>query len=295
MKNILITGASGFLGGNLLSLSPFPKTYGTYNKNPLSNKNNQTYQLDLSHQNEVLNLITNLEPNIIIHTAALSKPEICEENKEQAWEVNVEGTKNLIKNAEKLNSRLIYISTDLVFNGEKGWYSEEDHPNTISYYAETKLKAEEEVKENCSNYCILRTSLIYGMSLNNSKCFTEIFLRKLIKNKEVQLFVDEFRTPIYVKDLCKYIFEFTENDTLQGIFHLAGNERVSRYEFGLLAAKIFQLNKNLINPIKSKNIKTIARRAKDVSLINKKAKKELHKNFRDIKDCLKDFREEIYA
>jgi dTDP-4-dehydrorhamnose reductase len=292
MDSLLITGGSGFLGANLaLMVSSYWKTYATYHHSPFCNKNlGIALHLDIKNRDEVKRIVSEISPKIIIHTAAITNSDFCAEHREEAQEVNVKGTNNITLAAEHVGARLIYISTDLVFKGDKRFYSEEDIPNPLCYYGKTKLEGEKIVASLSSNYCIARTSLIYGWSINSSKCFTEIMIGNLNNGKEARLFVDEYRTPIYIKNLCEILSELAKREDLQGIYHLCSSQRLSRFEFGLTISEIFGFNKKLFIPVSVDNFSFKDKRPKDCSMKNEKSMRDLKTKIWSIEEGVKDMR-----
>lgn len=292
MESLLITGGSGFLGANLALMASFYwKTYVTYHSSPIRDKRlGVALHLDIKNRDEVEKIVYKISPKVIIHAAAITNSDFCVEHQKLAWEVNVNGTKNIVSAAKLVKARLIYISTDLVFKGDKGLYSEEDIPAPLCYYGKTKLEGEKIVSSLSSNYCIARTSLIYGWSLNSSKCFVEIMIDNLNNGREVRVFMDEYRTPIYVKNLCEILIELAKREDLQGLYHICGSQRLSRFELGLKLSKIFDFNKDLIIPISVDDFSFKDKRPKDCSMRNDKAKSVLKTKFWSVEEGLKNMK-----
>lgn len=288
MEILLITGGSGFVGRNLLLMaSSYWKTYFTYHSSHIHNKLGIALHLDIKNRDEVERIIYKYSPKVIIHTAAITNLDFCAEHQTIAWDVNAVGTKNIVLAAEGVKARIIYLSTDLVFKGDKSYYSEEDLPNPLCHYGKIKLKAERIVSSLSSNYCIARISPIYGWSLSSPKSFIEIVIDNLKNGREVRFFHDEYRTPIYVQNLCEILLELAENDDLQGIYHICGSERLSRLDFGLKLAKIFGFPKELIIPASVDDFSFKDERPKDCSMKNEKAMGVLKAKFLGIEDGLK--------
>lgn len=292
MESLLITGGSGFLGANLaLMTSSCWETYVTYHSSPIRNKRlGVALHLNIKNRDEVERIVYEISPKIIIHTSAITNSSFCAEHQNAAWEINVKGTENIVLAAEQVKARLIYISTDLVFKGDKSFYSEEDNPTPLCYYGKTKLEGEKIVSSLSSNYCIARTSLIYGWSLNSSKCFTEIMISNLKNGKEVRLFMDEYRTPIYIKNLCEILLDLAKREDLQGVYHICGSQRLSRFEFGLKLSDIFGFTKEFIIPISVNEFSSKDERPKDCSMRNEKARSVLKTKFWSIEEGLKDMK-----
>jgi dTDP-4-dehydrorhamnose reductase len=180
----------------------------------------------------------------------------------------------------------------MVFDGDKGNYSESDTVNPINYYGITKQMAENFICKYSSNYVIVRSALIYGFSLTGSKTFSEIMLERTKNGESVQLFTDQYRTPILVHNLAQVLLELAASEYC-GIMHLGGADRLSRYDFGILFAKYFSISSNLLIPTQMKNYQFKAARPKDTSfnidLAQKILKTEIwdcHRGVQFMKNCL---------
>jgi len=288
---ILITGGSGLLGWNLSKIASCNhQVIISYFKHPVELPDLCSVLLNIINKSEVKKLIKFYRPEVIIHTAALTNVDFCEENKEITKKTNVNGTRNIAEAVEEINGKLIFCSTDLVFDGKKGNYREEDEVNPLNYYAETKVKGEEIIRKICSNYVIARISIIYGWSNNINKGFTDNLLENLKSKKKVFLFQDQFRSPIYAVNLSEALLEIAKRD-ITGIIHLGGKERISRYEFGRKFARKFHLDTELIIEGSFMEHDLIGTRPKDSSLDISKAKAILKTRFIDINEglnCMKE-------
>jgi dTDP-4-dehydrorhamnose reductase len=268
MKKIFITGGSGLLGSNIIKLASEKYTiYGSYNKHKICFHNIPLLHIDIMNKKQ-LNVIVKIKPDCIIHCAAIVNIDECEKNPEFAYQQNVQGTENIVEVAEAVDSFLIYISTDAVFDGKKGNYSEEDSPNPINVYGETKLKAEQIVQKSSCKSCIVRTN-IYGWNKLEKLSLAEWMIYQLENNKVLYGFIDVQFTPILVNNLSEMLFEIYEKK-IQGILNVAGLESCSKFEFAKKIANVFQLNKNLIKPVSIDTVDLIAIRGKNLSLNTKK-------------------------
>lgn len=267
---LLVTGASGLLGHKvaLLALKKAHEVYSVYKEHP-------TYlgkpiKLDLTEQRQVAKIIIKLRPQAIVHTAAYTDVEGCETNQDLAWKVNAEATKHLAIASASIGSHLAYVSTDYVFNGEKGLYSEKDQPYPISYYGYTKLKGEEFVKDHAEERCIARTSVIYGWGQTQKLNFATWLINNLHQGKEVKVLTDQYVSPTLNTNLAEMLLEIAERK-ITGILHTAGASRVSRHEFALRLAKVFNLKMDMIKPAKKEDMQWRAKRPRDSSLNVSKA------------------------
>jgi len=268
---LIITGASGLLGSKVVNLAKQQyEVIPLHNTNPL---HPNSIQVDITNQNQVLHLFNKLKPSVVIHTASETNVDKCEIQKEQAWKINVEGTRNLAEACKKAGSKLLYISTDYVFDGEKGNYTEQDKPNPINYYGITKLEGENQVIHS-QNYVTLRTSVLYGWHPWKQNFVTWI-MNSLKQNKAIIVVEDHYNTPTLADNLAEIIIESIQKN-LQGLYHASGSQRISRYEFALQIAKTFNLDHSLIKPIKMSQLTTwVAKRPKDSSLNISKMKTQL--------------------
>lgn len=280
---LLITGASGLLGSKLQKIAENKfNLILTHNTKPLSP---DSLELDITDQTKIRQLFNDLKPEIVIHTASETNVDKCELQKEHAWKINVEGTHNIARACKEIDAKLVYISTDYVFDGEKGLYKEEDKPNPISHYGITKLEGENQVIQNCNDHIILRTSVIYGWHQWKQNFATWV-INQLRQNKEITVVDDHFNTPTLADSLAEMTIEALQNDLL-GLYHASGTERISRYDFAIQIAKTFRLDPNLIKPIKMSQLTAwVAKRPKDSSLNTDKIQKHLKTKLLNITDGL---------
>jgi dTDP-4-dehydrorhamnose reductase len=291
-KRLLVTGASGLLGNRIVELA---KSYYTivplHNTKPLQSN---SLKIDITKAIEVLSLFNRLKPAVVIHTASETNVDKCETDKRHAWKINVEGARNIAEACRKVNAKLVAISTDYVFDGEKGGYTEEDKPNPVSYYGLTKLEGEKQVINYCKNYAILRTSVLYGWH-SWKQNFATWVINKLKQQQEITVVEDHYNTPTLADNLAEMAVEVAEKD-LQGIYHASGNERISRYEFAKRIAKTFDLNSSLIKPVKMSQLAAwIAKRPRDSSLDTSKIQKQLKTKPLNITEGLNKMKEEMKA
>jgi dTDP-4-dehydrorhamnose reductase len=267
---VLITGASGFVGKNLLkTLPPDFDIFGTHH----SNKKDFLHFLDITISKNVDEIFENVKPNIVIHTAALPNVNYCEENRTLAKKINLDGTKNIIRGCIREGAKLVFISTDYVFDGEDGPYSEDAQTNPLNYYGELKLQAEEEIKKNLGDYLIIRTTNIYGFD-SESKNFVMFVLEKLESRLEVVVANDQYGNPTYVEDLSRAIKELIIKKKT-GVYNVAGPDNISRVEFGQTVAEVWGFDLDLIRGKTTKELNQDARRPKRSGFIIDKIKREL--------------------
>jgi dTDP-4-dehydrorhamnose reductase len=257
MKKVLITGGSGLLGQYLnLTVSKKFDTFTTYRNNPGNCKEFSSSRIDILNENELKMLFQKFNPDVVIHSAAITNP-VPKENQtsKDYFNTNVTATEHIAQLCAKFKSKIIYISTDLVYAGYRGSFLNEDAKLIpASLYAETKLVGEMKVKESTDNYLILRTALLYGFGLNHSRSHFQHMYDELRNNKPTKLFIDQFRTPISLKDSAQIITKLAEMDFTAEIINLGGTERVSRFELGEMLCSIAGFDKSLLKKIKMDEI-----------------------------------------
>ncbi len=245
-------------------------------------------KFDLRDEMSMYELVGKIEPEVIIHSAALTDVDRCEREKELAYQMNVEGTRAIATAAENAGSFLIYISTDYVFDGNRGMYREDDCTNPVSYYGYSKLLGE----QFCRG-CIARTCVIYGSRPASGKVNFALWLLNSLKSgKEVRVVTDQFITPTLNTNLAKMVLEAADR-RLCGVYNLAGATRISRYDYALELAREFDLDASLIIPSRMEELQWAARRPIDSSLDTSKAKSDLKESPDGIEVSLKNLRAEI--
>jgi dTDP-4-dehydrorhamnose reductase len=220
--------------------------------------------MDVTEYQNVKDTIKRIRPEVIIHTAGLTNVELCESDPDLAYRLHVEATGILASVATMTGSRLVHVSTDHLFNGQSPWKTEIDQPEPLNNYARTKWQAEQAAIEQCPNALIVRTNFFgWGTSLRSS--FSDWILRKLDLGEELTMFTDVFFSPILVNHLGGAIFDLVGKNA-QGIFNVAGDERLSKYEFALKLADIFGYSKEPIRPTSVRDFPFKAQRPGDMSL-----------------------------
>jgi len=287
LKRVLITGASGLLGSKLVkALSGGYEVIPSHNAHPI---HPDSVRMDIVDGKEVAGVLSAVKPEFVVHAAAETNVDNCEIDRELAWSINAEGTRNIAKACAEIGARLIYISTDYVFNGEKGLYSEEDEANPVNYYGVTKLKGEEFVRELCEDFVIARTSVLYGWHPSRVNFATWV-IGSLKDGKGISVVEDHYNSPTLADDLAEIISKIAVTDAA-GVYHIAGRERINRYDFAMKIAEVFGLDRSLIAPVKMDDLNVwVARRPRDSSLSVDKAKHELKVSFSDIRECLRRMR-----
>jgi dTDP-4-dehydrorhamnose reductase len=270
MQKLLITGASGFLGWNLCQLARAQwEVHGTYDRHAIDIDDVKLEQLDLTNLNLVTAYIDRIAPDAIIHTAAASSPNFCQANPEQSARINVTASQQLAKICAAANIPFVFTSTDLVFDGTKAPYLETDPVAPLNIYGEQKVTAEREILTVYPQATICRMPLMFGIAPPTATSFIQPWVKALSDGASLQLFVDEFRTPVSATTAAQGLLMALQ--VSPGIINLGGKERISRYDFGQLLAEIWQFDRSLLSPISQRDLPMAAPRAADVSLDSTKA------------------------
>ena len=275
---IIITGSNGFLGQHLTDFLS-KQGFEVIALSRGGNQNRITPQLkyigiDLIDSAGVNAVIEQIKPNVIIHNAAMSKPDVCHNNQEECRLQNVEATSYLLNAAAPFNPYFLYVSTDFVF-GEDGPHAESETPAPLNYYGQTKLMAEQLVRQSGLAYGIMRPVFIYGPVYENMRpTFLHWVSNSLKQNKNIKVVNDQKRTPTYVYDICKGILAMIEKKVI-GDFHLAGKDMISPYQMAVAVAETLKLDANLIEPVTSETFPEPVIRAKNSGLKIDKARKIL--------------------
>jgi len=278
--NVLVTGANGFLGYYLIQrllekdFDVIATGKGTC-RLPFTHHSRFVYtEMDFTDPYAVHDVFQKYGPAIVIHGGAMTKPDECEQNQWQAYIVNVEGTVTVLLNAAEYNSYFIFLSTDFIFDGEKGMYKEMDTPNPVNYYGRTKLEAEELVKEYDYDWSIVRTVLVYGKPILSRSNILSIVKEKLEKGEPYNVPDDQVRTPTFVDDLAKGIIQLIEKKA-KGVYHIAGRDVLTPYQMACETADHLGLDKKLIKRVTSSDFSQPARRPLRTGFDISKARVEL--------------------
>jgi len=292
---ILVTGGSGLLGSKIAEIA-VQKGYNIYSGyNMHKARFGIPVKLDVCSKSALRKIFREIKPEIVIHAAALTNVDKCEEDKTIAWKVNVDGTRNICELANKHGAFMIYVSTDYVFSGEKGLYKETDETHPINYYGTTKLEGENIVKTMLDKWAIARPSVIYGAKPATGKInFALWILEKLKKEEPIKIITDQYVSPTLNTNLANMILEVAERKLI-GTYHLAGATPINRYNFAQLLAEKFELDKNLIKPAKSEDMKWKAKRPKNTSLNIEKTTRTLRNKPLKIEEALNKLKEESYS
>jgi len=288
---ILVTGASGLLGSRLveLAITRGHELCSIYHAHPVTRANRR--RLDLADEKEVRRCLTEEKPEVVIHSAAITDVDFCEKNPELAMRVNESATASLAEACRVAGSHLVYISSDYVFDGIRGLYKENDEPKPINVYGQSKLLGEQRVQQSSADFCVARTSVLFGWGRQHRPNFATWLHENLSANRKVSVVTDQYASPTLNTNLARMLIEVAER-RIHGILHLAGNTRISRYEFAIMLAKQFGFNENLLTPVKADATKWIARRPYDSSLDVAKAQEMLTNKPATLDEALSEFAED---
>ena len=278
-KKILIVGM-GFLGNYVL------REFKNKGFNVIGTRlsiNDNVMKLDITDVESVEKCVNQTNPDLIINCAANINLEFLEKNPQIGKSINAIGPRNLAKIASKNKIRLIHISTDSIFDGNNSMYTEEDIPNPINEYGKTKLLGEKYIQDSMKDYVILRTNF-FGINDKGTGLLNWI-IEKLSQKEEITGFDDVIFNPIEISNLSKIIVEISQSSFV-GILHLSSNKLISKYEFIMKVADIFNFDKKLIKKGTLKDMNFIALRPKNTTLNNKKAEKIIKTKIQTINESL---------
>jgi dTDP-4-dehydrorhamnose reductase len=276
MKRILVTGVSGFLGRYIaLSLRDHYAVLGIYHSHATVLDKCELTRLDLTDAEAVRLTFRTFRPDVVVHAAALGDVDACERHPDEAHRVNVQGTESIAQAAVAVGARLIYISTDQVYDGVKGNYDELDVPLPLMVYGRTKLEGEHRVATICRDAVILRLALMYGWGTPTRLNFVDGLAERLQAGQEVSLFVDQYRTPLFVGQAAEAIGRLIDAPEVSGAFNLGGGEHINRYAFGLKLCEVFHWPKECVKPIEMSSVGGLAARPRDCSMNSAKISAQL--------------------
>lgn len=276
---ILITGANGLLGYKLvqlLSKQSNIKAIATGRRMITDLPSNVSFnELDISDLIQTENLISQLKPDVIINTAAMTQVDQCETDREACWKANVTGVENLIAACTKNKTHLVHVSTDFIFDGSHGPLDESAIPKPVNFYGESKLAAEKALQHSTVSWAILRTVLVYGVTPDMSRSNIVLWVKKSLEDgKTINVVNDQWRTPTLAEDLAMGCY-LAAKKKATGIFNISGEEMMTPYDIAIQTADFFKLNKSLIHATDSGKFKQPAMRPLKTGFIITKAKNEL--------------------
>jgi len=286
----LVTGSAGLIGCQVVKdLSELHEVVSCYNKS--KPEVGHSMKMDLLNHKMISNVLLEAEPDVVIHLGAMTGVDLCEKEESMAFDVNTKATQIIAKQCSILNTFLVYVSTDYVFDGNSGMYYENSIPNPLSIYGKSKFDGEKMVQNFSSDWCIARTSTPFGLHPTR-KSFPAWVIENLKKQKQIDVLSDQYTSPTYVPNLSKMLIEISERH-LNGIFHVTGATKISRYEMARMISNKLNLDEKLLRDVSMNELKLEAPRPKDSSLNISKADTILNEKPQKINQSLDLFIDEI--
>jgi len=279
VRRILLVGSNGLLGQKVAELivrgSATTLTLASLEDQPVRPLLSAEYtKVNITSKKEVKQLVSSCTPEVIVNCAAMTNVDACENERELAWKVNVEGLENMIEAARRTNAKIVHVSSDYIFDGRAGPYTEEDRPDPLSYYGKTKLAGENALRASGLDFFIARTMVLYGFAAGVKPNFALWLVNNLERRQTVRVVDDQFGNPTLADDLAFGIVRAIELER-SGIYNIAGRDILSRYEFAVRLARVFELDPSLITPIKTSQLRQPAPRPLKSGLVTLKAEVEL--------------------
>ena len=285
MKTLLITGAYGQLGDACVK---FLKNNYNITLSGVSPSDGGVH-LDIRSKSSIKKVLSDIDPDVILNLAALTDVDGCELDPQQAKDINVSGVKNLCRD---FSGHFIQISTDYVFDGESGPYSEEDQPNPRSVYGKTKLFADNWLLDNYSKSTIIRTNILYSYTKRTKASFLKWVVDSLNDNQNIKVVNDQWNNPTWTESLSSVISKIIDNQAFD-LYHYGDRDILNRFDFSILISKVFNLDSSLIMPISSDELNQIAPRPRKSGLITKKIESELGIIPKSVETCLNEIRKQF--
>jgi len=286
----LVTGSAGLVGQQVVKdLSKSNQVFSCYNES--KPEYGDSVKMDLKNYEMVSSILTEIKPDVVIHLGAMTGVDLCEKEKTSASEINTKATEIIAKECSKLNSFLVYVSTDYVFDGNFGMYKEDDVANPLGFYGKSKLEGEKAVQNFSTNWCIARTSTPFGLH-PTKKSFPMWVIENLQKQKQIDVLIDQFTSPTYIPNLSRMLIEISER-RITGIIHTAGASKISRYQMASMVSDKLNLDGTLLKQISMNKMKWVAQRPKDSSLDVSRASSILNEKPQKIDQSLNLFIDEM--
>ncbi|MEO6695361.1 MAG: dTDP-4-dehydrorhamnose reductase [Ignavibacteria bacterium] len=275
---ILITGSNGLLGQAITSVftreSDYEIVQTSYEEKAYLEFGHPYQALDITKKDDVKRVVDLHMPDVIVNCAAYTEVDKCESEREHSWKINVDGVKNLIIAAKRIDSKIVHYSTDYIFDGRNGPYTEESLPHPISFYGREKLASENALITSDINFAIIRTLVLYGIGNNVKNNFVLWLIDKLKNNEPVNIVTDQISNVTMIDDLAFGSLKIIEKN-LKGLYNIAGSDILSRYDFAMKVCEVFKLDKQLVSPIITSSLNQPAPRPLRSGLTTYKMESEL--------------------
>lgn len=292
---VIITGANGLLGQKLMhEFGPDHDVLGL-DLQPASVLDQRGFpytQCDITARPDVRGVVANFVPNVVINAAAFTNVDGCEAERDLCWKVNVQGVENLVYAAKKVQARFIQISTDYVFDGESGEYTESDTPRPLGYYGRSKLAAENAVRASELRHAIVRTQVLYGTGRGIRPNFALWLVGSLANGRAVRVVIDQVGNPTLVDDLAMAIHRLVD-ESKEDVYHIAGSEVISRFDFALELCDVFGYDRSLVHPITTEGLSQAAPRPRNSSFVLEKMRQDLQVRMRGAREGLKELKRQL--
>ena len=293
MKNIIIIGANGFTGRQILndlsSKAQYKVTGCSLHPDIRPGGKHTFVRVDINDYPAVEALFDHVCPDVVINCSALSVPDYCEQHHEEAYAINVAAVENLAHCCGHQGSRFIHLSTDFVFDGKSDrLYTEEDTPAPLNYYGQTKYQGEQAVARICRNYAVVRVVVVYGKALPGQHGnILQLVKNRLEAGQEIRVVSDQYRTPTWVADIADGVERLVHSGN-SGIYHICGAEHLSIAEMAYRVADYFGLDRSLIHPVTTEEMKETTPRPRYSGLSIEKAKRDLGYRPHTLEEGLKE-------
>jgi dTDP-4-dehydrorhamnose reductase len=288
--DVLVTGAGGFLGGRMV------RRLADHGHRVLAGMrsgsgeppegSDEVVELDLRNPAAITAAVDASRAAIVVHAAAIGDPRKCEAEPERARRINVQGTEAVVEGCRGSGARLVFFSTEQVFDGTGAPYGEEAEPRPLHEYGRTKAAGERATATLGDRGVIARVSLVYGRSAAEGRSASEQVLGAIRRGERPGLFVDETRTPVHVEDVALAIVELVGMDAPPRVLNLAGPERISRYDFGVALARAHRLDERMIDAAKQAGAAFVPARPRDLSLLTDLARRILKRPPRSLAEAI---------
>ncbi len=286
-ERILIIGAGSKTASAIKEVLTAETPYELFfvEREPVPDFSEDVLIAGFTNRREIREVCLNIRPTVIVNTAAYTNVDKCEQDKQEAWVVNVKGVENLVQMSRLVDAHLIHFSTDYIFDGAKGPYTEEDKPHPLGYYGKTKLASENVCKGGNIPFTIIRTNVLYGSISVRHQDFVTWLLTKLEKEEKVKVVNDQYSNPTLVDDLGIAVERIIKRKRY-GIYNIAGADWLNRWEFARRIADYFGFNKELIEAITTEQLAQSAPRPKHGGLVTLKAETDLRMKMSGIENGL---------
>jgi dTDP-4-dehydrorhamnose reductase len=284
---LLITGASGFLGANVLSeaLAGDRDVVGSYHETPLRSARVRVVETDLAQPGAADDIIESLRPDWVLNCAALANVDLCESDEDLAFRLNVDLPRLLAESCQKAGVRFLHVSTDSVFDGQRGGYEEDDPAAPLNVYARTKVEGERAVFDKMLDALVVRTNFV-GYSADGKTGLAQWIIRELKEGKQISGFTDVIFAPLLANDLASIMFAMMDAN-LTGLYHLNGRTQLSKYDFALKLARELELDESLVQPARLADAHLSAPRPLNTSLSSKRAETDLGRSMPSIDESIR--------